>query len=170
MALATEESIRDRLLTIIELVDPVYIETTRFLRFRQEGAGDIFVWSEANPSACLRRVSVRSIGEDEPPAVSNTDYEERRAVFEVVLAYPQTHRYGAANALDRDDVITSDWREIDFQIGLCGRGNFGDTYDCTPLGCRKRIERRTGVDFLVIEATYIYKCDLSITGALIGVP
>lgn len=169
MALATEETIRDRILDVIELVDPVYLTSTRLRRWRQEGPADFIKWSEDNASACFRRVSIRSTGDDEPPAVSNTDFEERRVVFDIAIAYPQNHRYGADNALDRDDVMTSDWREVDFQIGLCGRGNFGLTYDCTPLGCRKRIERGlNGVDFLIIQATYIYKCDLSIAGSLIG--
>ena len=164
MALSTAEAIRDRNLDIIEAVDPVSLTSTRFRRYRNEGKGDFRTVMESQPAASLRRFQARNIGNDEPPAVSNMSFEERRLSLEIVIAYPQDHHAGPANALDRDDMIEQDWVEIDTNIGITGRGNFGSTYDCTPIGCTKEIERGEVCDFLVIRAEFIYQRALSIGG------
>lgn len=169
MALATVAAIRNRCIQLVEWVDPVSLVGDRLRRYRNEGSGDFRAWAEKNTAGCFRRFQVRDVGHDEPPQVSNMDYEERRLTLETLVAYPQTHRYGADNALDRDDVIAEDWDEIDFNIGLCSRANFSDTYDCTPLGATKDIERSVGVDYLVIRAEYLFKRALSIGGFAQGV-
>lgn len=168
MATSTPSAIINRLLTIIEAVDPVSLTSTRFRRWRNEGKADFRDAAEKLGGAALRRVQVRDIGSDEPPAVSNTVYEQRRLSVEILIAYPQDNRAGSANALDRDNVIDQDWDYIDFNIGLCGRVNFYTTHDCTPLGCTKEIERGQTCDFLVIRAEYYYFRALAVGGLVQG--
>ena len=169
MALTTAEAIRDRVRTLVGWVDPVSLTSTRFRDSRSELKGDFREWAEKSVPGCFRRFQARNVGNDEPPAVSNMSFEERRLTLEIVIAYPQDHRAGPGNALDRDDLIEQDWVEIDTNIGITGRGNFGSTYDCTPIGCTKEIERGGVVDFLVIRAEFLYLRALSIGGLAQGV-
>lgn len=169
MSTATPAAIRDRNIQLIEWVDPVSLTSTRFRRFRNEGGGDFRdAMLKAAPGA-FRRFQVRDVGHDEPPTVSNTVHEEHRLTLEYVIAYPSTHRYGPDNALDRDDIIDEDWDYISFNIGICGRVNYSGTYDCTPLGCTKEIERGEVCDFLVIRAEYLYQRALAVGGLAQGV-
>lgn len=124
----TTASIRDRILDVIDALTPAVMTSPRFLRYRHEGAGDFVAWAEQQPAACLRRFSVRSFAAPSVPLVSNTDVEVVRVVFEVTIAYPQTHRYGAQNALDRDDVAEADRKQIENAIGLNGGANFVSPY------------------------------------------
>ena len=117
----------------------------------------------------LRRFQVRDIGSDEPPAVSNTVYEQRRLSVEILIAYPQDNRAGSDNALSRDNVMDQDWDYIDFNIGMCGRVQFYTTHDCTPRGCTKEVERGETCDFMVIRAEYDYLRALAIGGLAQGV-
>jgi hypothetical protein len=169
MALATAATIRDRSIQLIEWVDPVSLASTRFRRYRNEGGADFREWAEKNAAAALRRFQVRNVGNDQLPTVSNTDVEERRLTLEILVAYPQTNRAGADNALDRDDIIEEDWDYIDFNIGICGRGQFYTTHDCTPLGCTKEIERGPVCDFVVIRAEFLYLRALAVAGLAEGV-
>lgn len=168
MSLATAKSIIDRVRDIIELVDPISLTSTRFRRVRAENGYAFREAQEKAVSGALRRFHVRVVSSDDVPETTNMDFAEYRLELEVIVAYPQTNRAGSDGALDRADVMDQDWREIDYQIGLTGRGNFADSHDCTPLGCTKQIEEGQGVDFLVIRATYIYKRALSANGGLVG--
>jgi len=170
MSLATAAAIRDRVRQLLGWVDPVSLIDTRLRDFRNEGAAEFRAWAEENVAACFRRFQVRNVGHDETPIISNTDYERRRLDLEVVVAYPQTNRAGSDNAMDRDDIIEEDWDQIDFNIGIASRGNFGSTNDCTPLGCTKEIERGDGVDFLVVRAEFTYNRALAIGGLVGGLP
>lgn len=165
MSTATPESIRDRSIVVIEYIDPVYLSGDRFRRWRNEGKGDFRSSMETAPQ--LRRFQVRNVGNDSPPLVSTNSFERRLLTLEIVIAYPQTHRAGSENALDRDDIIEQDWVEIDFNLGICGRGNFAGSFDCTPLGCTKEIERGDVCDFLVIRAEYEYERALMQNGGLV---
>jgi len=167
VALATVEAIRDRSIQLIEWVDPLCLTSTRFRRFRNEGTADFRAWAEKNREACFRRFQVRNIGLDEPPQITNVDFKEQKLVLEIVIAYPQTNRGGPDNAMDRDDVMESDWGEVDHNVGLCSRANYALTYDCTPLGATKEVEHGELCDFTVIRAEYLFKRVLSI-GGLVG--
>lgn len=162
MALATQEAIRDRVYSLIESPTPSLLATPKFLRYRNEGGADFQAWSEANPASSLRRFQVREVGDDDPPDVSNSDLEAVELKLQITVAYPQTHRYGSANAMDRDDVMNADWLKINAAIGMYGRGNFSSTHDCTPLGAVKSRDTGSKVDFLVVTARYRYQ---RLTGA-----
>jgi hypothetical protein len=170
---STPQAIRDRIRAVVASIDPVSLIGDRFIDSRNEFSGDFREWAETNPAAAFRRYQVRADGHDEPPTVSNTVIEERRVVFEILIAYPQNHRYGDDGAMDRDDVIDEDWDYLDFNLGICGKVNFTSTdtgsYDCTPLGCTKEIERGDVCDFLVIRAEYQYQRALAVGGLAQGV-
>lgn len=154
---ATQESIRDRIYTLIEALAPTSLTKDKFRRYRNEGGADFEGFAEKDPAAAFRRVQVREVGDDEPPLVSNTTVERVRVRYHVVIAYPQTHRYGPNNAMDRDDVMNQDWKSINYAIGIYGRGNFSGANDCTPLGAVKSREQSGAVDYLVIAAEYEYQ-------------
>lgn len=156
MALATAEAIRNQIATLLEALTPSNLSSTKFRQFRNEGDADFDSVMEKNPPAALRRFQVREVGDDEPPLVSNLATERVRLRVEIRIAYPQTHRYGPANGMDRDDVMNQDWRDINYKIGLYGRGNFSSTHDCTPLGAVKTREEGGKIDYLVIAADYEY--------------
>lgn len=160
MALATIEAIRDRIATLLESQTPT-TDSTKFRRYRNELGANFVEWAEANAAGCLRRFQVRSIGDDSPPLVSNVQEERVPVSLLLAVAYPQTHRYGGANGMDRDDVIEQDWLKINYSVGLYGRGNFSSTHDCTPLGGTKSIDRANGVDFLVVELRYEFERSLT---------
>jgi hypothetical protein len=156
MALATVEAIRDRVYTLVEALTPPSLERDRFRRYRNEGGADFTDWADANATAALRRFQVREVGDDELPETSNGTEERVRMRLEIRIAYPHTHRYGAANAMDRDDVMSKDWGKINAALGIYGRGSFTGAHDCTPLGCVKSREQGLKVDYLVIAAQFEY--------------
>lgn len=156
MALATAENIRDRLYTLLEALTPATDSTVKFRRYRNEWGADFVEAAEKNPAACLRRFQVRQVGGNEMPETSSTIEERIRLILEIRIAYPQSHRYGNQNAMDRDDVIRQDMLKLNASVGLYGRGNFSGSHDCTPLGATPERETATGVDFLVVTAEYEY--------------
>jgi hypothetical protein len=152
---ATAESIRDRIYALIEAITPTHLSGDKFRRYRNELGADFDGWAEKNPGA-LRRFQVREVGDENPPDVTNYEIEAIEVTFEIRIAYPQTHRYGGANAMDRDDVRVDDWVDINRMIGLIGRGNFSGTNDCTPLGAVMTRESGGRVDYMVVTARYRY--------------
>lgn len=153
---ATLSTIRDRVRVLIGAQTPTINAADLFRDSRNEGAADLREWSATNPTACLRRFQVRDDGVDDGIEVSNTDTDMRHVTLEIVVSYPQTGRYGADQAMDRDDAIDADYNTINYAIGIYGRGNFSGTNDCTPLGATKEIERGDGVDFLVVRARFSF--------------
>jgi hypothetical protein len=164
MALSLASAIRDRGHSVVEALTPALLAGDKFRRYRNEGKGDLEEWSEANASGCLRRFQIREVSDVDPPGTSNLTEERVILTLEFRMAYPQTHRYGSDNALDRDDVMNSDWKQIKYE--LCGTGgdarsNFttatASSYDCTPLQSLKQVNERGGkVDFLVVTLRYEY--------------
>lgn len=155
MALATADAIRDRVIAIIEALSPSPARPP-FLRYRHEGGADFVDWAQKNPTACLRRLKARDDGREQDPDVSSLIEEDAQLLVIIEIAYPQTSRLGHDAALDRDDVMRSDWKQINFAIGWAGRANFSGANDCTPLGASKRTDERIGVDLMVIEARFRY--------------
>lgn len=162
LAVATNaEAIRDRAIEVIGALVPRYMAGpgNRFRPYLNEGRGNFIDWANANSPGCFRRFQVRT-GSDTPPEVSNCDYEERKLVLVVTIAYPQSARTGPTDALDRDDVADQDFKQIDFAIGIYGRANFcPPNPDGMPLGATKTSVRdaAAAVDFLVIEAPFTYQ-------------
>lgn len=159
VATTTPEAIRDRALTVVEAITPTLGSDVGFRRYRNEGGADFIAWCEANPRGCLRRVQIRTTLASVTPAVSNTDVEEHELTARVLVAYPQDARFGKNQALDRDDAMDSDQFEIDQVIGMNGKANFSSPFaDATWIAGvpGDRIEG-TGVDFIELVYTYIYK-------------
>ena len=153
----TEESIRDRAIAVIAALLPRHLPRSAFVKYRNEGKGDFVEWASSNPAPAFRRYQVRSTG-GVPPEVSNTDYEERQVVLTVTIAYPANARTGPDQALDRDDIIDEDFKQLDFAIGIYGRGNFSPPNpDAMPRGATKTVVRGGAVDFLVIEEAFTYQ-------------
>jgi len=170
VALSTASAIRDRARVILAAIDPVSLLGDRFRDFRNEGTADFREWAEANAPGAFRRYQIRDVGTDEMPLVSNTVHELHRMTLEVVVAYPQSHRYGDDNAMDRDRVIDEDWDYICFNLGHTGRVHFFSGHDCTPLGfTSKTVERGDVCDFLVAEFEYEYQRALAVGGLASGV-
>lgn len=156
MALATAEAIRDRIIALIEAFSPTSHSADKFRASRNEYGADFADWCERNPSAAWRRFQVREVGDDETPETTSGIEERVRVQYEITVAYPQGHRAGPANALDRDDVINQDWLKINYAIGIYGRGSFSSSHDCTPLGAAKTRETGQKIDFLVVRASFEY--------------
>ncbi len=153
---ATEAAIRDRIRTLIAAIAPTSHTADKFRAYLNEGGGNFADWVEANPQGCARRFLARAEGTEDPPEVSNTDTDLRHFVIVLQVAYPQTGRYGADQALDRDDVIDQDWGLINGEIGIYGRANFSGAHDCTPLGAERSVVRGNGADLLEVSARFLY--------------
>lgn len=161
MAFATPEAIRDRIIALIEAIAPTSLTADKFRVSRDEASADFRAWSEQNKTACLRRVQVRNPGARTIPLVTNHDAARHELTLNVLIAYPNTHRYGVAAARDRDDVIDEDFRKLDYAIGIYGRANFSGTHDCCPLGLeRNDDERGDGVTFLSLTWRGEYVLDV----------
>jgi hypothetical protein len=120
MSTTTAALIRDRMLSLVDALTPM-TDATRFRHFREEG--DFRAWAQSQPTACLRRFSILDVGQYRPALVSNTDVELRRALFETVIAYPMSGRFGR-NQLGVEDVIEQDMHQVEHTIGMRGYGNF----------------------------------------------
>ncbi len=154
MATTTVDMIRDRIRTVIEAIAPLTLTNDPFKRYRYEKSDDFRGWASENPQASVRRFHVRSTGADQPVEISNYDFETHYVVFEVVIAYPQTNRWGGDDALDRDDAMDQDRHLVEHVIGLSGAANFvPGTADAVYRG--HVVTRETGgsCDFLVITQT-----------------
>lgn len=148
----TAASIRDRMETVIAALTPDVLAGDRFRAYRNEGAGDFLTWCEANANGCQRRFQVRDLGAISQPAVTNTDVEWRELTFRVLVAYPQSHRAGRQQALDRDDMIDSDRAQIEEAIGIAGGPNFANPYpNACHLSTEVSRESGAGFDLLVID-------------------
>jgi hypothetical protein len=158
MPTTTASAIRQRIVTVIKAVVPALDSHTPFKPYLNQQGADFRADCEQAPQGSVRRFQVRDVGDDQPPAIVNSDIEERRVTFEVIVAYPQTHRWGVDAALDRDDAMSADQHKIEHAIGLNGRENFASSVNpaypdaCWREGHTMR-EVGNGVDFLVITQT-----------------
>ncbi len=160
MPTATIETIRDRIIALITAIQPTSLTGDRFRVSRDEDMADFRVASESNPPGCLRRFQVDDDGGADNPESTNVDTALQVVTFVVQVAYPNTHRYGAAAGRDRKDVIDEDWRRINYACGIYGRANFSGTNDCTPLGAVKEVEKGEKVTYLVATIRMQYVLDV----------
>jgi len=114
----TAGAIRDVMLAAVEAKTPTVESGTPFLAFREQV--DFREWAAQHPDACLRRVSIRNLGSQEPAAVTNTLTEETSDTFEVIVAYPSNHRFGGKARTSLDDAIEADQIAIHATIGPPG--------------------------------------------------
>jgi hypothetical protein len=163
MATTTAGAIRQRIIDVIKGLAPSSDTEIPFKPYLNQGAAAFRADCEQAPQGCARRFQVRDVGIDQPPPISNTDVEEREVTYEVVIAYPQTHRWGSGAALDRDDAMSADQHQIEHAIGMCGRANFtSPTYPDAFWRSGETIrEVGNGVDFLVITQTMGFKRSMS---------
>lgn len=153
----TAESIRDRAIAVIGALAPRHRLGNGFVKHRNERDGNFVTWATQNAAAALRRFQVR-VTDDVPPEVSNTDFEERQLTLTITIAYPTNARSGPDHALDRDDIIDEDFKQLDFAVGIYGRSNFSPPNpDAMPTGATKSVVQGEAVDFLVIEAGFTYQ-------------
>ena len=89
--------------------------------------------------------------------MSNCDIEQREVTFLIIVAYPQTARTGADQALDRDDVMSADQHQIELAVGMTGRANFSGAYPdaCWLSGSTTRTVGEA-CDFLEIRETLTF--------------
>jgi hypothetical protein len=163
MAVTTEAAIRDRIISLIIGLQPLVQTSLRFVKYRNEGGANFRKWAKQNPAACTRRVQVRRYHLDRTNDVCNTDVEARRVTFDAIVAYEQSQRWGADAALDRDDAMESDQKQIEHAIGRDGYGNFVGAFpnaswlsaeaDNSLTETFVETNDEDGVDFLVIRQT-----------------
>lgn len=153
----TAATIRDHIIRLITELVPSVLERDRFKPYRNELAADFADAAEASPQ-CFRWFQVRDTGRFGSPLVSNTDVTARYVTFEILVAYPQTHRTGPQNALDRDDAMDADELELEQTFGMHGYQNFNGIAGPQASWVESNIARAkgTGVDFLVISQTMRY--------------
>jgi hypothetical protein len=156
MALATAESIRDRIAEVLVALTPTSLSGDKFRQYRNEGAADFEDSMEKNPSGALRRFQIRETSDDELPETTSGIEERVRVRYTLRVAYPQTHRYGSGNAMDRDDVMNADWKAINYAVGIYGGANFTGTYDAIPLGATKTRVAGQAIDYLVVTLDLEY--------------
>lgn len=152
----TEEEIRDYMIALIRGLTPRLLEHDRFEVYRDEEDADFVEWTEAHVQGSLRRFQVRSTGSIPPPDVTNTDVEALTVTFQILVAYPQTHRAGRDNARDRDDMMSADLHQIQQTVGLNGYRNFtgiGGNPDASWITGENSRVIGNGVDYLVIRQT-----------------
>lgn len=122
MSTTTAAAVVTRTIAVIRGLVPTVLAGDEFREYRNED--DFIDAMEANPTGALRRFEVRDTEEDEEPDHSEVNIEEQVITIEVTVAYPHTARYGAEQALDRDDCMKADEELIVDAIGPRGRGNF----------------------------------------------
>lgn len=148
------------MIALVTALTPTLVSAVKFRHSQDEGDGDFPTWAESNPAGAFRRFQIRDSGSDEVPEVSQVDISQLEATMTLTVAYDHSKRAGGQGARDRDDCIDADWRLINRALGIYGRANFSSTHDCTPLGCRKSIDRGQSCDFLVVEIRLMYYLDV----------
>jgi hypothetical protein len=149
----TADTIRDAMIARVRNLVPRRHARDRY-RLHDDWAVDFREWCEANPSAALRRFSIRDMGPVDQPAVTNAEKELVRRTFEVVVAYPiaDSQRYGKGGARDRDDMLESDGYQLNDAIGTNGFQSLEvDVGPATVITEREDRESGAACVFLVLE-------------------
>jgi hypothetical protein len=118
MAVTTAAEIRDAMRSAVRAITPSLLAHVPFKAHDERVP--LRQWAELNKTAAFRWFSVRDTGDVVPPVVSNMDRDRVETTFEFVTAYPLDYRYGNQLALDMDDVVESDLRQVEHKIGSNG--------------------------------------------------
>jgi hypothetical protein len=160
MATTTAAAIRDRANVVIHGLVPTTDSHVPFLPYLYEDEGDFRKWAEQNPQGAVRRYSCQMTGADREIEVTDEQLETHYVELEIIIAYPQSHRWGSAAAVKRAAVMEEDEHLIDDAIGVRGAVNFSPPFaDATwrgVLNIDDRYEKGSGVDFLVIRQLMSY--------------
>ncbi len=159
MATTTAGAIRSTIQALVKAIVPAIDSELAFVPYLNQREASFRRDCQANPAACTRRVQVRARHADKVPDVTNTDVIAERVHIDIIVAYAQTHRFGADAGLDRDDAIDSDRMLIENTVGREGYQNVPNATWLTPGAPGSETETRVerpdegGVDFLVITQT-----------------
>lgn len=112
----TPGAIRDRMVTLIKSITPSIHAGQKFQHHRAENTfrDDM----EAHPASCLRKFSVRNLGDTTQAAVTSNQLERVEQTMLVEVAYSTDWRHGGTQLLGLDDVISSDEVQLEAAIGV----------------------------------------------------
>jgi len=143
----TAGAIRSVMLTAVEALTPTSHSGDPFRAWRERMP--LMDWAPEHADQCLRRVSIRNEGSQEPAAITDTLTEETSDTFEIVVAYPTNHRFGEKALTSLDDVIEEDTTKIHATIGPPGYASLAAAATVLHQTPWSR-EERDGVTFAVI--------------------
>lgn len=152
MATTTPAAIRDVIIARIEGLTPPTFGANLYIPHREDRL-DLRAWAAANPSACLRRFAVETRGDTAEVEVTMVTQEQVRETFEIVIAYPDSNRFGSRQGLH--DAIASDLRHIDYYAGTTGF-SVTPTSNATIISKQYSRERDGAVFFGVIPLEVVY--------------
>lgn len=112
----TPGAIRDRMATLITGITPRLHAGQKFLRHREQSPFRAAM--DAVPGACLRRFSVRNLGDITQALVTDHQVERVEETMIVEVAYPTDGRHGGVELAGLDDAINSDATRIEATIGI----------------------------------------------------
>lgn len=117
----TPGAIRNRMVALITAIVPALHAAQRFAQYREQSP--LADHAEQNPSACLRRFSVRSGGDTSQSLVTDHVVERVEESIVVQVTYPLDWRHngaspGGVQLLGLDDLIASDAKQIEAAIGV----------------------------------------------------
>ena len=146
------------MIVLVQALTPTTLSSDRFLAHRE--GGDLRTWAEAHPTACLRRFSIRNLGDCAPAVVSDTRVEETSDTFEVVIAYAPNGRHGPNFLTEVDKAIESDQTQVHKTIGPPGYASLTATATVMHQDGFSR-EDGNGVTFSVIRYAVAWYRSLS---------
>lgn len=155
----TFETIRDAQIAVIQALTPSVRADRLFIKHRE---GDYMSWVEAHPTACWRRFQiVHNLDIDQGPTADGS-IEACTHTEELRIAYPmELGKYGADNERDLEDMLASDFHQIDAAIGLNGLANYVTNQDrCQHLPGEPKVIDVEGAR--VLSITYLVQYDRSV--------
>lgn len=152
MATTTPAAIRDVITARIEGLTPPTFGANLYRPHRHDRM-DLRAWAAANPAACLRVFAVETRGDTAEVEVTMVTQEQVRETFEIVIAYPESNRFGTLQGLH--DVIASDLRHLDYYAGTTGF-SVTPTSNATIISKQYSREQDGAVFFGVIPLEVVY--------------
>lgn len=146
---AVRDAIIERIVGLTPGIDAAYRWVVH------DDAEELRDWAVRAPSAAYRRFSVEPQYTTEAPVVSSVNVEQVMTTFEVVVAYPLSGRWNNRRGLF--DVIDSDRRRLEYEVGTASRSGAGFDAPATLISRGLPApEEAEGVVFasLLIDATY----------------
>lgn len=112
----TAETIRARMATLITSIVPAVHAAQRFIESQHVGVfQDVY---DQNSASCLRRFSVRSVGDTSQALVTDHTVERVESAMVVEVAYPTDFRHGGRQLVGLDNAIDLDATKIEAYVGV----------------------------------------------------